>query len=741
MSEFRFDPISFIIGFVVASGLALLLYRLRHWLGQMRQEAQVRAESARRFATRTADARYQIDIRNHCQQYHLAGDMVDLSEIVIEPRFIPGIDIYDTTGERNMQEVFRVIPMIHKFPAAYGPYNIKTVGISDLAASARHLALLGRQGSGRSTALATIALWAMGEVEFVEMEDLVQQAIEAEEAELDDKQREARRKERAEIQTRALEQIANAQEQARKALGEDADPIERIDFTRLMPILVHFSDIQIDPDVQGRIDPAEPLVEAVQHNLRRITALTVPRYIYNRLNVGQALVLLDGLDDLPPAEQSARLAWLDRFMASYPDCVVIVTGPATGYHPLQQMGFAPMFIRPWMDISIEQYVTRWAAAWPEAARQGRQIAPAPDEHTIRKVTEGTRGMIPMDVTARVLATFTNPDEEETLNRWDWYTALATRNFHVKEFEKDKDLQGDALYTVAQIAAETIAQGSISGEQLREHVENNMRRVEGEGNKATETFALDVNRFLKMLTASSGLMVERAGDCYTMSHPLLAGFLASVPLIEDENDRTLDQVANDPVWQHAIPFAAMQAPVDMMNRTVYNKLTQQPDLLFDNLLDIAHWIPDTPGDAPWKGEIFKRLAAALIAPTQFPMLRQYALAALVTTRDRNVLFILRQALRSTNTDIRLLGCIGLGVIGESDAIKDLRPMLEDEVIEVQLAAGLALGAIGTERAIEVMVDGLLNGEENLRQAVAEALAAIPGEGHEILHTAATSEEMI
>ncbi|MFC1960697.1 HEAT repeat domain-containing protein [Chloroflexota bacterium] len=98
-------------------------------------------------------------------------------------------------------------------------------------------------------------------------------------------------------------------------------------------------------------------------------------------------------------------------------------------------------------------------------------------------------------------------------------------------------------------------------------------------------------------------------------------------------------------------------------------------------------------------------------------------------------------RSTDTYVRLLGCVGLGAFGDPEAVRDLRPMLEDEDLDVQLAAGLALGAIPSENALKVMVQGLLTGEENLRQAVAEAMAAIPGEGHQILHEAATMEDMM
>jgi HEAT repeat protein len=61
--------------------------------------------------------------------------------------------------------------------------------------------------------------------------------------------------------------------------------------------------------------------------------------------------------------------------------------------------------------------------------------------------------------------------------------------------------------------------------------------------------------------------------------------------------------------------------------------------------------------------------------------------------------------------------------------------------VQLAAGLALGAIGSDAALEAMVSGLLGGDSNLRRAVAEALAAIPGEGQAVLRDAITSKDVM
>jgi HEAT repeat protein len=70
-----------------------------------------------------------------------------------------------------------------------------------------------------------------------------------------------------------------------------------------------------------------------------------------------------------------------------------------------------------------------------------------------------------------------------------------------------------------------------------------------------------------------------------------------------------------------------------------------------------------------------------------------------------------------------------------------PLLQDQSSDVQLAAGLALGAINTDRALEAMVEALTQGSERLRQAIAEALAAIPEEGYPILYDAIGDEDMM
>jgi HEAT repeat protein len=245
-----------------------------------------------------------------------------------------------------------------------------------------------------------------------------------------------------------------------------------------------------------------------------------------------------------------------------------------------------------------------------------------------------------------------------------------------------------------------------------------------------------DKYIKSLL-SSELFVKRAGNAYDFRHPMITAYFGAESLIHDIPQR-LPEVATNDNWNQAIELAA--AAIDL-SPAIYQKLSKAPDLLFTNLFSIVRWLPETPADARWRGEILKRLSAAFVGTSQFTTIRARAVAGLVASRDQNVLFILRQGIRNGNPVIRKLACIGMGAIGESEALADLRPMLVDDNREVQLAAGMALGAVGTEAALEMMVQGLLEGEEPLRQVVAEALAGIPNEGHSILRDAVVHQDMM
>src|SRR5260221_11649791 len=137
----HFDFASFLIGFGGAALLGFIVYRMRSQITALRQTAESQAGVTRKFITNSSETRYYNDLLKTLNSYHVAGDVVNLAEIYVEPSFLRAYEPVDPEAEKT--DVFHVIPVIHDLPTSYAPYNLETLSVHDLRAGETHLSLLG----------------------------------------------------------------------------------------------------------------------------------------------------------------------------------------------------------------------------------------------------------------------------------------------------------------------------------------------------------------------------------------------------------------------------------------------------------------------------------------------------------------------------------------------------------------------------------------------------------------------
>jgi len=712
----RFDPLSYVLGFASASGISFIIWRARRRLSVIQESAEMQIEGTRRFIGQAADTRYARDFLHFLQQRHIAGGVIDLTDLLLEPRLIlgPPPALPPSTQDADMRDIFDVVPMFHDMPQSYAPFNVETLPLDDLGSGDRHIAILGIRGTGKSTALSTLALMALGQITFEKLEDLTEQAIREEEEGLPEDERKQRAKERQQIQERALEKLHDTRQEQQEKLGivgEDERP-PALNIADLLPVLVHLNDLEFDLLAYDDelLDPSEPLIRAVQRQVGTVTARVVGSVIYPALEQGRALVLLDGYDELAPKARERYYFWLQQLLATYGQNMIVIAGPVTGYEPLTALGFTPTYLRPWRQNDYDELADQWSKLLPQ-----RSTAVEPDDQVLRRIVIDNRGRTALDVTLKIWAGLADDTRES--GRVGWYDAFINRRLSKPEAR-------DLLPLLAEQLVET-------GQPLdRAALEAAVNLPAGDDAKPVKP-----DELLDTLVKDR-LMAAHPGNRYSFVHPQLASYLASETLLEPGSERPTNLALN-PAWQDALSFAAGR--INIMP-VIYRKLGSTPNLLYSDLFEIVEWLADAPPDAPWRGDIFKRLAAALMATEQYPTVRARALAALIASRDKNVLHILRQALRAADPYIRQLACVGIGALGNPEAINDLASLLADEDEDVKLAAALALGAIGNDKAIEVMIHGLFQENHEVRRAIAEALAAIPGEGHTILRESIVAEEL-
>ncbi len=782
MSGFNFNLENFLLGLATGWGSALALYSARNLINAARASVSERASSAQEFAQRSADKRYLGDLVKYIQHQHLAGKYVPLTDMLIEPRFIPMPAFVGPKDDDVVRTVFHVVPTVSDHPYLQATYNIPTLSIDELDNADRAIALLGEQGSGRTTALFAIALWSLGEVDFTPPPDAVQQRLDEEEMNLlNDEDRAKRIRERVGMEELARQAVTNGE--------DDKSSVVRslLPFRQLTPIYVHLGNISTNLREYGRrVDPAEPLLRAVQHYVTRVTRQTFPRNLYERMNEGKALLLLDGFDDLPVEQQAITLNWIKALVNTYQENFFIVSGPSSGYGSMVDAGLTPVMLRPWNDTDIKTCVDKWTSNWSQLTTSRRRGQQTFEEDGVEMVTADSRGRTVFEVTAKVWRSLADAENNTDIEAW-----MHNLISHYLPDRSIDDLLPDLqLAALAQIESgfitpitlEHLAQGqplpapSVLDEREPAEPDNVYYKADEDNSFLDDTddgffdaffeaTADDDNPFedveevfdeddkparqeeekaekhyvrLVNSLVQSGLLVPYRGDKYQFIHPSIADYLAGRSLANVSANRLIER-AEQPNWRRAMAYGATFAD---MTPVVDAKLNAPNDVLLTNLTDITRWIVYTDGKVRWRAPILQQLGNLFVAEDQFLAIRERIAAALVGSRDKGALVIFRQALNHPNPGVRRLACLGVGALRGETLIDDLLPNLDNaDHPDVVTAAALALGAIGTEEAYEEMIVALTSGSESLRQAIAESFAAIPEEGYPVLYDAIRHEDMM
>ena len=172
------------------------------------------------------------------------------------------------------------------------------------------------------------------------------------------------------------------------------------------------------------------------------------------------------------------------------------------------------------------------------------------------------------------------------------------------------------------------------------------------------------------------------------------------------------------------------------------LLKQSDLpLHSPTFVVAGWLRDAPRNAPWRAKAFAGLLSILQAEGQPLTLRAQAMAAFVASGDPGAATLFRQMLSSRSFTVIPLAALGCGALRDRKAVPMLEEVLQAPVSAVRRAACLALVAIGMDNSFDAVARALLEGDDELRRAAAQALANDPTVGHDALREGATLADIM
>jgi hypothetical protein len=691
------DPLSFGVGFVVGILFTWLLSRIRPLFRQWQADAKDRRTLAQtRRTTGLEDNLRRLTLRR-AQGMHLAASLFSLDEIIQEPRLIaPPARV--EPGVIPIQEdiISQTLPYVPAFPELAAVYRAPTLSLAEAVEGGSNLVIVGAAGMGKTVALAHLASRA-------------------------------------------------ANLKVRLNTNEAADAV---------PFLYHVADMQFPFDASK--DPIYNIVNTASERAPVFDLRRLPGFIDQTFKNGKALVLIDGFDELDPGSQKDVVEWFKALMNAYPKVRIVTTGCANHLNGLIGIGFNPLALIGWDAAKNSRFIQQWGESWTRTVAS--ETSPQPGSVQVDPILLNTwllsdnQGLTPFELTLKVWGAYAGdslgPRVLDTIATH--VRRLAPSGTPVAALEL---LAMQVVLTCQPIfdprkARAWVKQYDIVDDKPIESAESVTPTTESEPVPLTESQKIRIKKSkageavptygLLGKMVDSGLLVAYPNNKMRFLHPVLNGYLSGQAIGDNDGDATL---LAQPEWDgKTLSLRYLAARGDAS--AVADIMLKQSDIpMHAETFEVARWLRDAPKEAPWRAKVFASLLTILQAEGQPLALRAQAMAAFVVSGDAGAATLFRQLLASRSFELLPLAALGSGAMRDIKAVDALEEILQAPVGAVRRATCLALVAIGTEKSLEAVARALLQGDEELRRAAAEAMANDPVEGHAMLKEGATLADIM
>jgi HEAT repeat protein len=691
------DPFSFAIGFVTGILFTWLFNRVRPLLTQIRENARERSQAVQiRRTSGLEDNHRRITLRR-AQGMHLASSLFSLDEILQEPRLIaPPARV--EPGVVGIQEdmISQTLPYMPAWPELAAIYRAPTIGVAEAIAGGSNIVIIGAAGMGKTVALAHLASMAAN----------LQVKLDA----------------RSELEA--------------------------------VPYLYHVADLQLPFD--STKDPVNTIIDIASEHAPIFDLRRLPGFIQQTFKNGQALLMIDGFDELDPIGQKNVVEWFKALLQTYPKTRIVTTGCAAQLSGLISLGFNPLALIAWDAPQSLRFIQQWGELWSRtvALEAWAQTGPEQVDPILLNtwLTNDNNGLTPFELTLKAWGAYAGDSLGPRV-----LDAIAT---HVRRVAPGGTpvaalelLAMQVILTSQPIFDPRHARGwvkkyDIVEDKPIESVETVTKTEEGEEVRLTDSQKIRIKKSkageavpahgLLSKMVDSGLLISHSNNKMRFLHPVLNGYLAGQAIGDNDADTTLLAL---PDWDgKTLSLRYLAARGDAS--AVADIMLNESDLPLHNpVFTVARWLRDAPKESAWRNKAFATLLAILQSEGQPLGLRGQAMAAFVTSGDPGAATLFRQLLSSRSFELIPLAALGSGALKDAKATDALEELMQAPIGTVRRATCLALVAIGTEKSLEGVARALLQGDEELRRAAAEALANDPNEGHPVLKEGATLADIL
>jgi hypothetical protein len=709
--DFRIDQISFWVGFVIASLFWALFGQVRPLFKIVREMISNKFSSVQKGLSTSIEHRYRQDVVKMVQEKHLAAPLFSIEEIALEPRLLAPPPTITPGGAIPTEDLTDIaVPYMPDANTVGGKFFVKTLTVPQAMSEGENLLLLGEPGSGKSFTLNLLTSWV------------------------------ASRNPKAGV------------------------------LAELIPISVHVAELNL-PAKKDRL--AEVLYKALSDKVSILVENRLQDFFKAALERKLCLVMVDGLDELPATEQKPVVEFLSALQDAYPGNRYIISAAFENISSMETLDLFPIGMAGWTPNQKKVFVERWSKLWNKLIIPQNWASSLPEIYDPiilnRWILEDAGFDSPFYLTMRTWAGYSGDSRgngkvnaiESYLTRMTGgqrneraaleqlaaqitisQTPILTRRVagsYVSAYEEDNENDEEPT-TVAENAPANAPVSILVDDDfdaLLDELDDldvesvppaaDVKKIEK--STSDDVSKREVRRLLPILV-DARILAFQPSSKVNFIHPIFCGYLAAANLA---NQPTHNPLGSQQAWVGktlAEVFLAAQ-PTDLTQLMTEKAQTSEREPLKHSLVESSSWLRFAPKTASWRPTLMRTLATTLQQSSLSLGVRVRLLAGLAESNEPGIGKLFQQMLRSPEHSVRWLGALGCGLIKDQGVVNDLGTLLYDPSIFVSRAACLSLVTIGTTKALELITTALLEANEEVRRAAAEALSLHPDEGHPVL----------
>ena len=424
-------------------------------------------------------------------------------------------------------------------------------------------------------------------------------------------------------------------------------------------------------------------------------------FVEKDLREGRCRLLLDGFDELATKEkQDAVVGEIHKFIGAYPKVQVVVTSRLAGYHD-ELKGFTKLELMEFDDKQIGRFIENWFGKTDPGKAQS--MFNAIDKNGPIKAIARNPLMV------AIIAIIYEEDEELPQKRavlYDRCVDVLLSRWDVQKRLKNKYTPKKKEFLLRKLAF----YGHINNKRVL--TEKEVMSVMLEYLPEVKLAEKDARPLLDEIWQRSYLLRQISRYSYDFLHLSFQEFFTALELTKQpDGNSTIIKHLPEPWWQEpALLYAGISGQATALINRIRKEVKE--DIFYSNLMLFGRCAADDEFTEPaLKEEIVNKLWS-LYQTAEFSSLKKKAIKILALMKPDNIIDLLIGNLKATESDVRGSAADALGSLGSEKAIEPLiEALTTDTESDVRWRAADALGSIGSEKAIEPLIQALTTAKDS------------------------------